>query len=134
MRLKVLIILFGCGLLGCTTQKNSYTKTDDASSPLEAITPAPAPIIDMPVALPLNPLVPAPIPGGGGGSQGAIRPTKNNNKDHRNPDNRVFCGNGVQEPDGRAQNCPFDIYGTTYDSLSGRSNHVGFRLMNGGNS
>src|SRR5580658_798733 len=141
MRLRLLsTILLSCCILitqGCTDknesehqEKDNRADAKDANdNPLVAGEQAPAPVVDgvavapigdvvdMPVALPLDPLVPAPIPGGGGGSQGAIRPTKTRNRDHRDHGNRVYCGNGVQEADGKAQNCPYDIYGTTYSSL-----------------
>src|SRR5580658_5551438 len=131
MQLRLLsTILLSCCILitqGCTDKNEEHQEKDtradakDANdNPLVSGEQAPAPlgdVVDMPVALPLDPLTPAPIPGGGGGSQGAIRPTKTRNRDHRDHGNRVYCGNGVQEADGKAQNCPYDIYGTTYSSL-----------------
>src|SRR5580704_18699205 len=91
----------------------------------------PTDLAPIPVFPPLPPEKPAAIEGPekgyGGGSQGALEPTRigdsDEDEDERPP---AVCGNGIQEVIGKAVGCIYGLYGSTVDPVTGASTLVAF--------
>lgn len=136
--LRITALLISCCILvnqGCTPERASddRARSDAKEGTNSSGTTVPVvPEVEVPVVVPVNPFTPPPpAGGGGGGSQGAIRPERTGNPD---ASGGARCGNNIQEARGRAGSCQYDIYGTTFTSLTGPSSLVGFNINDGGAS
>lgn len=120
--LGMVFVIFLMLSVGCTKDQPQSIKEPVASAESIAINEAQT------IPIPLGP----PPPLLGGGSQGAIKPGRTGNADSSKTG--PVCGNGVLEALGKASGCPFDIYGTAYDSIEDESFLVGFKISDGGSS